>query len=212
MSPVIRRTGAERRRQIATAVLQIVGGRGVSALSTTNLAKEVGLTSGALFRHFTSRDEMLDAAVEHAVRRMEETFPDVSLPAHERLMQLARNRVSLLRSDRGLAWLLHSEQAYHELPVGAVKQLRALVKRSQRYLLGAVREGVSQGVIRSDIEPEALLVLITGTIHAVVGMPGVHGSSVRKVGGGPERALRALGQVLMVPAQLKRGRRTETGK
>jgi len=211
MSATTRRTGSERREQIARAVLQIVGERGVSALSTTTLAAEIGVTSGALFRHFASRDEMLDAAVQHAVLRIEETFPDLSLPPLERLMQLARNRVSLLGSDQGLAWLLRSEQAYHVLPAGAVKQLRGLVNRSQRFFLDAMREGASRGSIRNDIEPEILVVLVTGTIHAVIGMPGAHAR--RRPAGGPDRILRGLEQVLVAPLQTRpEKRRTRTRK
>jgi AcrR family transcriptional regulator len=192
MPATTRRPSAERREQIALAVLRIVGDGGVSALSTTTLAAEIGLTSGALFRHFASRDEILDAAVRHAVRRIEETFPDSSLPPLERLMQLAQNRVALLGSDRGLAWLLRSEPAYHALPARAVKHLRDLVKRSERFLLDAMREGAEQGTIRNDIEPEVLVVVVAGTVHALIGMPGVHRSIAPARRRDPNRVLLAL--------------------
>lgn len=170
----IRKPAAERRQEIALGVLRIIGERGLTSLTTATLAEEVGVTTGALFRHFASFDEILRETVRHAVERMNETFPDPSLSPLERLMGLARNRVQLLRSDPGLAWLLRSEQAYLTLPDDAVKSLRVLVRRSRRYLLSALREGALRGCIRADIEPEVLLVPVMGTIHALGGMPGVH--------------------------------------
>lgn len=170
----MRKPSAERRQEIVGAVLRIIGERGLTSLTTATLAEEVGVTTGALFRHFASLDEILRETVRLGIERMDETFPDPALPPLERLMELARNRVRVLRSDPGLAWLLGSEQAYLTLPDDAVKALRALVKRSRRYLLQALREGATQGSIRDDIEPEVLLVPVMGTIHTLAGMPGVH--------------------------------------
>jgi AcrR family transcriptional regulator len=196
MSVRTRKPAAERREEIVKAVLRIIGERGLTSLTTTTLAEEVGVTSGALFRHFASRDAILQEAVRYGLGRIEGTFPDASLPAVERLLQLARNRVRVLGSDPGLAWLLRSEQAYLTLPDDAVVRLRDLVEQSRRYLLDAIREGASQGSIRADIEPEVLLVPVLGTIHALVGMTGVHQLATGGRRRDPDRVLAALERML----------------
>ena len=206
----IRKPAAERRTEIALAVLRIIGERGLTSLTTATLAEEVGLTSGALFRHFASLDEILRETVRHGVRRMEETFPDASLPPLERLMHLARNRVRLLRSDPGLAWLLRSEQAYLTLPDEAVKSLRALVRRSREYLLDVIREGMSEGRIRGDIEPQVLLVPVMGTIHALAGMPGVHHLAPGTETSKQDAVLSALERMIAPADKTGRGRRRTT--
>ncbi len=194
-----RKPTGERRQEIAEAVLRIIGDRGITALTTTTLATEVGLTSGALFRHFASREEILQEAVRLAMRKIEETFPDDSLPPMERLLNLAENRVMLLGSDPGLAWLLRSEQAFLELPEAAVASLRELVTRSKHYLLTAIREGAAAGSIRKDIEPEVLLVTVMGTVHALIGIPGMHGHSGQSRKQSPGQVLTALRRLLAPP-------------
>lgn len=194
-----RKPGTERREEIVRAVLKIIGERGFPSLTTTTLAEEIGLTSGALFRHFDSRDDILREVVRAAVLRVEDTFPEASLPPAERLLQLARNRIQLLGSDPGLAWLLRSEQAYMALPEDAVRRLRDLVQRSKQYLLDAIREGGSLGEFRSDIEPEILLVLVMSTIQGLAGMPGVHRLAAGEQRPDPERVLSALETLLAVP-------------
>ncbi|MCK5482219.1 MAG: TetR/AcrR family transcriptional regulator, partial [Gemmatimonadetes bacterium] len=136
-----RKPTAERRKEIAESILRIIGERGLTSLTTTTIAAEVGLTSGALFRHFVSRDEMLTEAVRFGLARIEDTFPNESLPPIDRLMELARGRIRVLGSDAGLAWLFRSEQAFLELPGEAVTLLRVIVERSTRYVLEALREG-----------------------------------------------------------------------
>jgi len=196
MKVTTRKPAADRREEIVKAVLRIIGERGLTSLSTTTLAAEVDVTTGALYRHFTSLDEILNQTVRFGVSCIEETFPPAALGPVERIMSLARERVRVLGSNPGLAWLLRSEQAYLTLPEDAVQQLRKVVHRSRRFLLDALNEGVHRGVIRSDIEPEVLLVPVLGTIHAVIGMQGTPGSSATKQSQEQEQVLLALKRLL----------------
>jgi len=200
MQPAVRKTGAERREQIARAVLRIIGERGLTSLTTATLAAEVGVTTGALYRHFASLEEILIETVRHAVETVEVTFPDPTLPPLDRLLALARNRVRLFGNDAGLAWLLRSEQAYLTLPADAVTAVRDVVHRSRQFLLQALRDGAEGGSIRSDIEPELLLVPVLGTIHAVIGTPRRSGEQSRDNPSDPERVLSALARLLEPPS------------
>jgi TetR/AcrR family transcriptional regulator len=199
-----RRPAGERRQEIGEAALRIVGRQGVTALTTANLAREVDLTTGALFRHFATLDDVLREAVRQGLEKMESTFPESSLPPLERISALARNRVEALSWDPGLAWLVRSEQALLMLPGDAVDALQDFVSRSRRFLLEAIQDGVREGSIRRDIEPEALLVSVAGTIHALVGMPGVHrlARSSRRIG--PERVLEGLMRMIAPPGRITR--------
>jgi AcrR family transcriptional regulator len=194
MATLTRKPTTERREEIVLAVLRIIGERGLTSLSTSSLAEEVGFSTGALFRHFDSREEILAEVVRHALARIEETFPDASLPPLQRLKELAVNRVRLLSENPGLGWLLRSDQAYLELPEASVELLRGAVKRSRRFLLDALREGAERGEIRDDIEPELLLVPILGTIHALAGSPGLQRHAARDHQ--PDRIFSALLQML----------------
>ena len=48
----------ERKKEIVEAVLRIIGERGLTSLSTKTISEEVGVTTGALFRHFPSLEEI----------------------------------------------------------------------------------------------------------------------------------------------------------
>jgi len=196
MRSTTRKPTVERREEIALAVLRIIGTRGLTSLTTATIAAEVGVTTGALYRHFASLDEILTETVRHGVERIEATFPDRTLPPLERLLVLARNRVRLLGGDAGLAWLLRSEQAYLTLPKDAAGRLRDVTRRSRRFLLQALRKGADDGSIRGDIEAELLLIPVLGTIHAVIGSGDPHRRPSRGKRPDPERVLSALARLL----------------
>jgi hypothetical protein len=111
--------------------------------------------------------------------------------------------VQVLGRDPGLAWLVRSDEVHLTLPEDALAELRRLVARSKRFLLGAIREGTAEGSIRDDIEPEILLVPVMGTIHALIGMPGIHRTSKIARGGDLERVFSALA-LLLEPKTKKR--------
>lgn len=203
MATRTRKSSAERREEIARAVLHIIGRRGLTSLTMSTLAAQIGVTSGALFRHFKTRDDILREVVRHGVAKIDRTFPDKSLPPLERLFTLARNRIRLLGPDPGLAWLLRSEQAYLTLPQDAVNELRDVARRSRRFLLKAIRDGAADGSIRSDIPPEVLLVPIIGTIHTLIGTPGAAQHAEGKQQRNTSRVLAALERMIIPPGSAK---------
>jgi AcrR family transcriptional regulator len=164
-----RQTRAVRREQVVGTVLRIIADQGVSSLTTTLLAKEIGVTSGALFRHFATREEILGETVRHVAETIDGTFPDDSLPAAKRLGQLVKNRIGALTREPGLGWFLHSDQAPLTLPDDAVALLQSCARRSRTFVLDALREGAADGSIRNDVDPEHLSVMVLGTVHALIG-------------------------------------------
>ena len=189
---------AQRRPQIAATALRLIGEDGFAALTMARLADAIGMTSGALFRHFASRDEILALAVENAVEQLDATFPDDALPPLERLTALARARVRLVRAHPGLAWLLLSEEPAAVLPAEAKARIERLVKRSRRFLLDALRTGADDGSIRNDVAPEVLVIPVAGTIQMLIRSPGPHraafGARIKS-----DRALAALETLLRPP-------------
>ncbi len=198
MPSTTRKPTRVRRREIAEAALRLIGERGAPAFTASNLAGEVGLTSGALFRHFASLDEILCEAVEVAAEALERTFPPADLPPTERLERLALERVALVGGRPDLAWLLLSDQVYLCVPDAAVERLRALVRRSRAFLVQAFTDGVACGALREDIAVEAMLSIFTGTVHSLISGGGVHREAASPAA--PRRVVGALLALLANPA------------
>jgi AcrR family transcriptional regulator len=194
-----RKPAGIRREEIALAALGILGRGGRKALTTAALAGEVGVTTGAIFRHYPSLDEVLGEAVRLATESVEATFPDESLDPLERVIALGRNRVGLMRGEAGIAWLFRSEQASLELPPAVVQDLRTMVRRSRTFVLRALRQGMAAGSIRDDVGAEQLLVVVMGTIHALIGAGGGPARAESSRGGTTRKTFEALGLLLAPP-------------
>lgn len=174
MATTTRKPSSVRRREIAAAALRVIGEHGATSLTAASLAREVGLTAGALFRHFSTLDDILSATVDLAIESIESTFPDQDLPPIERLRRIALGRIELIGGTPGLAWLLLSDQVYLCVPERAVAKLRDLVQRSRVFLLDSFQEGIERGELRGDLGAETMLPIFTGTIHSLIAARGVH--------------------------------------
>ncbi|MEV0425733.1 TetR family transcriptional regulator C-terminal domain-containing protein [Micromonospora sp. NPDC050495] len=72
---------AERRRELAEAVWQVIAGGGIDSVSTRSVAAASGWSSGALRHYFATRAELLAFACEQVIDQVTERIERLPLPA-----------------------------------------------------------------------------------------------------------------------------------
>jgi AcrR family transcriptional regulator len=150
--------------EIADAILSVAGREGINALTMNRLAREVGVTSGALFRHFPSRAAMLDEAAKRAVTLLESTLPPPGPLPLERLRWFVAARTAVASEHRGIPQLVFSEQFAKALPPQGATALRGVVRRSFEFVVAVLAEAATRGEVRQDIPPADLAVAVLGML------------------------------------------------
>jgi len=79
-----------RREEITEAVLSLLARQGPKALSTQQIAETVGMAKASLYQHFSSIDEMVEAAIEQ--------IHSVSLEMLQEAREAADNPLAVLRN------------------------------------------------------------------------------------------------------------------
>lgn len=158
-----RRPTQERREEIAETALQIIAKQGITSLTVASLAKAVGLTGGALYRHFPSTDAILEAVAERAVRTLQSSMPDPSLPPLAWLETFVEGRSRAVAG--GVARVIMSEQIAKAMPETALRTLKAAVKGSFTGIERALRRGQEDGVIRRDLPARRLAPMVVGSVQ-----------------------------------------------
>ena len=194
-----RKSSEERKQEIVRAVLHLISTEGVKSLTAASIAKQIGVSSGALFKHFADMDSMLIEAATYACSEIDKTFPEGERSAEERLLLLATNRVKLIHSEPGIAWLLRSEEVYKVLPKEGIEILSKMVQKSRSFLMSAIEDGMRDGSLRDDCKPESLLMVVTGTIQNLISKAGFSGRAVSAVEARMNRVLNDL--IRMLSAQ-----------
>lgn len=158
----------ERRVEIADAALRVIAGKGIAAFTMEQLAREIGLSAGSLFRHFRSKEEILGAAVERTAALLSLTFPEPGLPPLDRLQAFFYARTRLVGNTAGIAQLVFSEQFIKALDEESRKRLSEITVASQRFIVEVIAEGQASGQIRRDLSPQALARLMMGGAFAAI--------------------------------------------
>ena len=151
--------------ELTDAALHIIATRGIAALSTRSLAEEVGLSSGAIFRHFASLAALLDAVVTRVEEVLDSSYPPAGLPALERLLQFVSNRSEAVGERVGILRLVLSEQFLLALPSDGAARLSLCIDKTRDFLDACVRDGQRSGEIRDEVDPNALALVVMGTVQ-----------------------------------------------
>ena len=197
----VRKPTAERREEIADAALRIIGTRGIAALTVATLAAELGLTGGALYRHFPSTEAILDAVAARAEALLDATLPPEGLPPLEWLERFAEGRTRTVGTHVGLARLMLSEQVAFSLSPAAVARLQGVVDRSRAGITRALVAGQAARLVRDDVPAQALAPIVMGTLQMIA----MHraDAGIRRVAGDPMVVFRTL-MTLIAPARSSR--------
>jgi AcrR family transcriptional regulator len=170
------RTDAQRNRERILEVAKEAFTRSGSNASLDDIAKEAGVGAGTLYRHFPTRDALIEAVYRTEVEKMaaaEKKFSE-SLPPIEALRAWMLLFVDYIATKQIIAPALNSV-------VGGPSKL---FENSRSQIQGAIDSLVKRAIksreIRKDLEPFDLLRALIGVSHVASG-PGWQQSARRLV-------------------------------
>lgn len=153
-----------RQEEIKKGVLSIIFRDGLKKLSTKNLAQEINLSEGAIFRHFKSKKGIIMSIMDDVSRDLIEVLRGISLetsPPPERLFKYLCTTVTYLIENKGITILLFSEASY----ANDEEMLSKLnyIFNNQRQLAGKiVTDGMDLGIWDESISVENFTSLYMG--------------------------------------------------
>jgi AcrR family transcriptional regulator len=153
-----RQERAERTRQrILEAAAAGFAEHGYDGVSLNELIRRSGLTKGAFYFHFASRDELALATFRHKQRQLAAQIAaaaDETATPLERLAALLRERARLLERDPTLLVVV---RLGIELTMrhGAGSEYAGFAELPLELFEGVVRDGQRRGEVRADLDPRA---------------------------------------------------------
>ena len=150
---MIRLSTETRQAQIKEAVLDIISNEGLGKLSTKHLAAKVGVSEGAIYRHFKSKKDILLSIVEdvntNLVVNQQEIANSEMVPSIK-LFTFFCQQIQYLIHNKGVTILLFSEAA-HTNDSNLKEKLLKILKAQKTLLKQIVAEGIENGSWNKDI-------------------------------------------------------------
>jgi AcrR family transcriptional regulator len=171
----IGRTHAERRREAETRIVQaafdIVARRGVDQLTLAEAGEEAGYSRALPAHYFASREALLAAVAEHAVKNYRRRLSERNVSTEDGVDSLLATIAFYLDDSRGWPKKL---RAFHEVINAGLRwpAIAEVVARLDQEWIDRVsaqiRTAQLRGDIRPDIDPVAEAVAICGTMRGIM--------------------------------------------
>ncbi len=160
----------ERRAATVEAVIDLAGEKNPSDITTSDIAKRMGLTQGALFRHFPTKDSILQAVLswvtERLLSRVDRAAEGMQSPIAA-LEAMFMTHIDFVSEQPGVPRMLFGElqRAGETLPKRIVQTMtHHYAERLHRLL----RAGVAQGELDATLDVDTAAVLFIGSIQGLV--------------------------------------------
>ncbi len=161
---MLRLSTETRQAQIKEAVLDIISTEGLAKLSTKNLAAKVGVSEGAIYRHFKSKKDILLSIVEdvhtNLVVNQKEIANSEMVPSIK-LFTFFCKQIHYLIQNKGITILLFSE-ATHTNDSDLKEKLLKILKAQKTLLKQIVAEGIVNGSWNKDINIDDFATIYMG--------------------------------------------------
>lgn len=160
----------ERKEEIIKKTLELAADEGVARLTTQAIADRVGIAQSTIFKHFKTRDAILNGAIKWIsgqIFQLLQITAGESASASVRLHSLISRQLALVGKHRGLPRLLFSDRLHLESP--------QLKKTVSQVMLGymdrvssLIKEGMEEGLFRKDCDPDERARCIVALIQGLV--------------------------------------------
>jgi len=152
----------DRRQQILEAFALMLEAAPGSRITTAALARQVGVSEAALYRHFPSKARMIEGLIEFietSIFSRISRILDEAASAHDRSRDLLWLLLSFVERNPGVARLLAGDALQ-----GETDRLRARIRqfydRVETQLRQIIREGAARGEVLPDRSPPAVANLL----------------------------------------------------
>jgi len=158
---------SERQVQIVDAALRIIATKGSRRFTADLLAKEVGLTGGALYRHFASMDDVVDAVVDRVGEVLFEGLPPGSDDPLVRLRLFFYRRARTILANPHISRLLLSDHLAQAGGVVQSKRLGEFKRKSHAFVSECLTEAREHGLLADGMSPQAGTIVVLGSVLAL---------------------------------------------
>jgi AcrR family transcriptional regulator len=162
-----RKPAEDRRREIADAALRVIASQGLGRFTALAIAGEVGVSDAALFRHFPSKEAIVDAAIDRVEELLFEGFPPEEEDPIERIGAFFRRRVEVIRRHPGISSLVATDELARAGSTAGIRRVAEFRRRSTAFVRACLDEAQRRGRLAPGLGAQEAGVVVLGALLAL---------------------------------------------
>ncbi len=144
-----RKSKEERKEEIFFIIAQIISEKGLSEVSTTEVAKRLGVSQPAIYKYFKNKDEMIIYFISHLKEQLSKILEKAGRgkDTFEKLYILYQNHFALIEKTKILPRVIFSDTIY----LGSEEKRIALQEVIEFYKDG-IKQILKEGIEKKEIK------------------------------------------------------------
>lgn len=157
----------DRQNEIMDVSMQLIADKGIQGFTIKNLAKKIGFTESAVYRHFDTKIQILTAILDMFKNKskkflLDESKTDVS--AISKIENLFLTHFKVFKATPSLVAVIFSEELFRNETMLSSK-VNSIMANFAQTLTGIIEVGQKNGEIRSDIQAQHLATMLMGSVR-----------------------------------------------
>lgn len=156
--------------QIVESARSIISSKGIEKLTIHEIAKDLGVTDGALYRHFKSKKEIINLLIEDIERTLLNTVRDAASKTSNPLNKLENifaSHLSYAEQRKGVSFIVINETLNLQDKILKRKMLEVIHKYLKE-IKSILLEGVEVEKIRKDVDFVSASIAFFGMVQSMV--------------------------------------------
>jgi AcrR family transcriptional regulator len=166
-----------RQHQIIEAARNLIAAKGMDGVTIDAIAEEVGLTEGAIYRHFASKHQILSLLVDDIERTLLDTVESAQTEgtsAVDSLEHILEAHLSDVEGHRAVSFVVIAEAMGFDGTTLAPK-VSLMFTRYLELIQAVLDRGIREGSIRPDINANAAATTFFGLIQSTATLWALNG-------------------------------------
>lgn len=156
-----------RQLEIIEAAGKILTASGISGLTIKNLAKEMKFSESAIYRHFTSKEEIVIALLEYLAYTMDERLTGATSSEQspeEKFKTLFQNQLSFFKKHPHFVVAVFSDGLLEESK-RINETILKIMSIKMKHLKSIVEEGQQKGIFTCALTTDEIIHIVVGSFR-----------------------------------------------
>jgi len=164
-----KKRGADRAAEIMTAALDLFAEKDYAAVTTTEIARIVGVRHSLIYYYFDSKEDLFHKTIQNfisATQRNYDNMRELHDDPVDRIEYWLANNIELSRQLRKLIKILFDYSGPKGRPLAVDKAIRKFYDVERDIIASGIREGVAQGTFTA-VDPVKVAAFVSTHIDGI---------------------------------------------
>ena len=170
---------SNRQSEIIHTAIRLIGDGGIQALTIKNISSEIGIAESALYRHFKSKTEVLNALLDFLgliVISHYENVSNLKVSPLKKIEKMISGQLKIFAENPSYAIVILSDGLYKN-EKSLYEKIFKIMESAKSSFINIIDEGKSTGEIREDVTSEQIAFVIMGSVRLTINQWSLSGFS-----------------------------------